>query len=207
MRKKAYYTASEIVNNLYTTGNEWQLQNGTIYVGLYHKYTTGEVYTEAVWDDNLSKQLLPYEDVPLSKTSYKLAINNNSKKITTTYKTPYTSVLTVTTTDRGNGFCYRYFIKKTNQSIILEIDETQYKEWLSKKIDPNLYTAIKITWHISGNIQDEIIQNVVKKGVITKNLAEVQKAEKTLPGISTKLSNLTQYYSDSDFIVPKDINQ
>jgi len=207
MRKKAYYTAAEITNNLYTTGNEWQLNDGTKYVGLYHKYTTGEVYTGAVWNSATSKQLVPYKEIPASKISYTNAVKRSNKQIKTEYKTPNTHIPNITSNDRKNGFCYRYFMKKVNQQIILEIDETQYKEWFSKKIDPNLYTAVKVTWYISGNIQNERIDNVVKKGVITKNLEVLQKAEKEMPGISAKLTNLTQYYADSDFIVPKDINQ
>lgn len=209
MRKKAYYTTAEIINNLYTTGNEWQLIDGTNYVGSYHKYTTGETYTGAIWDNNLSKQLMPYQEIPVSKAMYRKAISNGfgDKSIKTKYKSPNKSILTVTVEDRNKGFCYRYFIKKVNQFDIQEIDESQYNDWISKKIDPNLYTAVKITWYISGNIQDERSNNAVKKGVITKNLTELKRAEKSLSGISGKLTNLTEYYTDSDFLVPKDINK
>ena len=202
MRKKAYYTSGEIINNLYTTGKEFQLPDGTEYVGLYHKYTTGEIYTDAKWSDKTSKKLVPYVELPAAKKTY-----INLKQIKTTYKTPVKSVVSITAEDRIRGFCYRYFIKKSNQFDIIEINESQYKDWSSKKIDPNLYTAVKITWYITGNIQDEKSGIAIKPGVISKNTAELKTAEQRLSGITAKLTNLTEYYTDADFVVPKDINE
>jgi hypothetical protein len=47
---------------------------------------------------------------------------------------------------------------------------------------------------------------VLAPGVVEKNFQEIRKAEMELPGISLILTNPIQYYSDSDFVIPKDIN-
>jgi len=49
-----------------------------------------------------------------------------------------------------------------------------------------------------------LIQKV--PGVIELNTKEIQRMEQTLPGISKKLTNPLQYYTDTDFVVPRDIN-
>ena len=203
MRKKSYYSAKEITNNLYTNGNEWQLSDGTEYRGLYHTYTTDETYTGAVWDAKTSEILIPFIIEDPTKKLYKTL-----KPVITKYNiVPNNAYVVVTTENRNQGFVYRYFIRKINETNILEIDEAQYSAYISNSIDPNLYVAVKLTWYITGNIQDEKSGNVVKPGVITKNLAELKTAEQIMFGITAKLTNLIEYYTDSDFVVPKDINE
>ena len=70
-RQKKYYSHNEIENNLYTFGAEWMYESGVIYVGLYHKYSTGEVYTESVWNVQTSKKLIAYEDISTNTFKYK----------------------------------------------------------------------------------------------------------------------------------------
>ena len=52
---------------------------------------------------------------------------------------------------------------------------------------------------------------MVKNGVTIKSVSEknddqIASAAKTISDISKKLTNLTEYYSDTTYIVPKDIN-
>ena len=44
------------------------------------------------------------------------------------------------------------------------------------------------------------------KSIPEKNNDEIITAAKTIPRISTVLTKLTEYYSDTTYIVPKDIN-
>ena len=41
----------------------------------------------------------------------------------------------------------------------------------------------------------------------TKNKDEVQIASQTIQGISVYLNNLLEFYSDTTFIIPKDLNE
>ena len=57
-RLKLYYPVDEITTNLYTTGKEWMTTDKKEYVGLFHLYTTGEAYTQPMWNPKSSLQPL-----------------------------------------------------------------------------------------------------------------------------------------------------
>ena len=43
-------------------------------------------------------------------------------------------------------------------------------------------------------------------GVITKNTQQIKAAAQTIPELTTILSNPLEFYSDTDYIAPVDIN-
>lgn len=198
MRQKQIYKDSEITTDLYTWGAEWQTEeDGVEYKGLYHKYTTGEIYTQPVWDRLTSKKLVKYQipDIPIIAL-YKTLHKN---KIQTNYKQPISVLPIVSDTDKTNGYFYRYFIKKNNEDIIIEIDKTQYTEWQDQLIDPNLYTAVKVKWQIDGWRSDAQINN--------ENVVKLNNS--TLPGLSIKLIKFDEFYvtDPSLILIPADINK
>jgi len=201
MRIKITYSPDEITNNLYTFGKEWMTTANIEYIGLYHTYSTGEIYTGGTWNAKKSIELIPYEDPSALKFQYK-----KLKSINTTYVTltPYQAENSIATNLQQ---IQRYFLQRKNDlSNITEVDSTQFDLYVNQQIDNNLYTAVRITWHITGNIQD-IIQNGSKQlGVLSKNRTALSVAEQRMPGISKKLSNLLEFYTDTDFVVPRDIN-
>ena len=197
MRQKQIYKESEITTDLYTWGEEWQTEDGVEYKGLYHKYTTGEIYTQPIWDELTSKKLVEYQtpDIPiiaLYKTLHKNTIQTN-------YKQPNSVLPIVSDTDKLNGYFYRYFIKKNNEDIIIEIDKTQYTEWQDQLIDPNLYTAIKIQWQITGWRVDAQAYN--RNSLISNS--------KTMPGLLDIVTKFDEFYlaDPSSIIIPIDINK
>jgi hypothetical protein len=200
-RLKIRYSLDEIIPNQYTFGGEWMTEDSVEYIGLYHKYTTGEVYTKPVWDSKLSKKLVTYVDTNTLKYKYDLLKYNTPKTYTSVQ--PYKIVTTLT--DYNLGYITRYFCKKRNESIIIEVSELQYNDWISMRIDNVLYDMITLKWYIAGSVDDEF-GVVTNYGVQTKNKRAVDGAEKQMPGISLYLTNYLQFYSDTDFIVPKDIN-
>lgn len=197
MRQKQIYKNSEITTDLYTWGEEWQTEDSTEYKGLYHKYTTGEIYTQPVWDELTSEKLVKYQtpDIPIIAL-YKTLHKNT---IQTDYKQPNSALPIVTDTDKLNGYFYRYFIKKNNEDIIIEIDKTQYTEWQDQLIDPNLYTAIKIQWQISGWRVDAQKYN---QDILILN-------SNTLPGLLDIVTKFDEFYltDPSSIIIPIDINK
>ncbi len=80
-------------------------------------------------------------------------------------------------------------------------------DYESSKIDPNLYIAVKLKWYIAGETVSATVNGISNKTVQDKNLEELYKAEKTMPGITLKLPNLIEYYTDNEYIVARDINQ
>jgi len=202
MRIKVYYPKSEITNNLYTSGKEWMLEDNTEYLGSYHKYTTGEVYTRSTWNATLSKKLIKFEPTD--------TVNFIYKELKPDVKTKFNSVNAyypkITSQDRTKGFIKRFFLKKINSTVITEIGKKQYDEFNKKKIDPNMNISVTIQWIITGPKQDEYQGNILVLGVATQNKKSIQSAINIMPGIELYLDNVLQFYSDTDFIVPADIN-
>lgn len=201
MRLKRYYTDDELVNNLYTAGKEWMTADNQQYVGLYHRYTTGETFTGAVWDAKTSVKLIPYKEVDSD-----VAIYQKIKNIKIRYKKPYNEIKIPTSIERQQGVMDRYFIKSVNDQNIIEINATQYHDWLSKKLDTAFYTAITLQWTIAGPINDDYTTGILTEGVITKNARQIAANIQNMPGLDQRLSNLTEFYTDTVYTVPPDIN-
>ena len=191
MRKKAYYTINEIENNLFTTGSEWQTADGNEYVGLYHQYTTGEVYTQPKWNPNLSVKLMPYELVSETVKKFK-----QLRDINVTYEAVQPYSIKLTQLDLIQGQLNRYFIKRANEQTVLEIDLVTYQKWKTGKIDPNMYTAVEIVWSITGDL----------KHVVDMNNIQIQYAKTVISNIDTILNDPAQYYTTTDNITSIDIN-
>jgi hypothetical protein len=100
----------------------------------------------------------------------------------------------------------RYFLKKNNEPIFLEIDQAQYIDWTIKLLDANIYSAIEIKWIIAGNKQTQYVDQVLVPGAFEQNLMTLQQAELVMPGISAYITDPLQLYTDTEFLVPKDIN-
>lgn len=201
MRQKAYYSISEITTDLYTTGSEWMTESYEEYIGLYHKYTTGEVYTEPNWNKNKSIPLITYKKLSESVKTY-----NRVSVVNLQYKSFQTHNINVTKKDIDAGFITRYIIKKNNEIKFYEINKDTFSDYNKKKIDPTIYSATQLQWHIVGDIEDTQKGNMTIQGVRSKNLQAVKNAESTMPNLSMYLNNPLQYYTDTDIIIPVDIN-
>ena len=201
MRIKSYYSANEIVNNLYTTGQELMTTDNVEYIGLYHKYTTGEVYSQPTWDKNKSVKLIKYKDQPESVIEY-----NKISDIEINYKSFNTYNVAITKENINTGYVDRFIIKRANDNVFYEVNSDTYDMYTNEDIDPVLYLAVKFKWYITGNINDVIQSNILIPGVKSNNYKELQTAEKTVPNITSYLTNLLQHYVDNDNVTPKDIN-
>ncbi len=202
MRQKSHYSSAETVLNLYTFGQEWQLDTDEEYIGAYHQYvSTNEVYTGASWNERTSKRLIPYFKYAPDVSVYKKL----NPKLFTNYSTfsSVSTVINVPTADSIN----RYFLKKVNDTSIYEVNVATYNRWVQKDIDPNLYIGAVLVWYIKGNLSSTYKNGIIDYGVIEKNKQQLQKLEPTMPGIISKLTNLTEYYVDTDVVTPKDINR
>jgi len=202
MRNKLRYTIDEITVDLYTPGGQFMTEDNVEYIGPYHQYITNELYTGSVWNTKTSAKLIPLVKTRTDNVVYRKLKSN----LVTKYYLPSPTIITISEQQRMTGSITRYFMKKTNDTYIFEIDSRTYTLWQSKRVDPTVYTAASIQWQIAGPINDETVAGIFKKGVRTKNLSQITLAETTLPGISGKLTNLIELYTDIDFKVPKDIN-
>lgn len=187
-RIKLKYELADIKTDLYTFGKEWTTEDGQEYVGLYHQYiSTNETYTGANWDKNISKKLIKfYENSDVN-------FYRKTKKIKAIFQTPYPQRPVITDDDRKRGYFTRYFLKKFNELQIIEISKKQYDLYQSKKIDNNAYSAATINWYITGQAEQ-------------KNTKNISDASKQIPQLRSLLTDLLQFYTDTDFNVPPDIN-
>lgn len=202
MRHKVYYTVDEITNNLYTEGLELMYPDGTNYRGLYHKYTTGEIYTRANWHPTLSKKLIPYEQIDDSMTFYK----QEKKNIKTKYKSIESYNPVITLEDINKGFIRRYFVQNVTDLNITEVSPELFLQYQQNLLDNNLYKALELPWIISGILQSETTNGVIVNGVYDKNKKTVEINNIEMPGLNSKLANLTEFYTDTTYIVPENIN-
>ena len=201
MRIKSYYSTNEIVNNLYTTGQELMTTDNVEYIGLYHKYTTGEIYSQPTWDKNKSVKLIKYKEQPESVIEY-----NKISDIEIDYKSFNTYNVAITKENINKGYVDRFIIKRANDNVFYEVNSDTYDMYTREDIDPVLYLAVKFKWYITGNINDVRQGNILIPGVPSNNYKELQTAEKTVPNITSYLKDLLQYYVDNDNVTPKDIN-
>lgn len=200
-RLKSYYTTDEITNDLYTFGKDFMTRGDVEYVGPYHRYSTGELYTEFKWNPKISVPLMPYRDL-----SQPVVLYQKLKNFILPKQHPTQIPCTINKYDIARGYVTRYFIGKTNQLEVLEIDLAQYNNWFTGRIDRVLYNAVSIEWSISGTLNDAVVNGITIPGVITRNRNIINTATESIPAIKSKLTNLTEFYTDADFIVPKDIN-
>ena len=201
MRLKLYYTADEITSNLYTSGSQFMTEDNVEYRGTYHSYITGEVYTGSTWNAKTSKKLITFRDLSSKNAEYQ-----QLKPTSLVFDKPNPTIVSITQQQINNKMVNRYFLKKVNETSIIEVDLEQYQKWINKQIDSVVYLGISIPWTIAGEIEDTNINGTMIKGVRTRNNLQIQYANSKLPGISDYLNNPLQYYLDTTFVIPQDIN-
>lgn len=202
-RLKLYYTADEITNDLYTTGKEYMTLDNKEYLGPLHRYITGEIYTESKWNSKLSKKLITYvENLTTADKTYKTL----QPSLNVTYSMPSSIISQPTKTEILDGKMKRYFIKRKNDANILEINKVQYDNWTNNVIDKKMYDGVEITWFIGGSINDEQRHGITIPGVISNNIKQRSYATRIIPGLSIRLDNLLEMYTDNDYTTPVDIN-
>lgn len=201
-RNQLFYTIDQITENLYTSGSEYQLQNGNEYIGLYHKYITGEVYTEPVWNEKKSLKLQKFEQL----TDDIKVFRSNNKNIKTKFKTPEKYFPIVTEQNIKQQYITRYFLYKINDKYVIEINQSQYKEYNLNKLDSNIYAVILLKWYVAGEPFDVTTGNIKKLGVINNNLNTINIFNLLYPGFNQTVNNPLELYVDTTVIVPPDIN-
>ena len=201
-----YYPKSQIKTNLRTQGNKFSLSGtGEEYQGYYYITSNGQAYSGKTPSDPTSKLLLPNDQNPLnisSQTDAEASVPNltssppltfytlpseyvNSSKIDVfiTPPLPKQSYPIVTENDYKLGEFQRYFLKKGNESIFIEISLENYRKYISRDRDAmhELYIPIQINWVLTGEKEQvyKVNQNIVAKA----------EREQNLPGF-------TQYFRD-----------
>jgi hypothetical protein len=176
---------AKFISDFETTAAELAIEKG------YHYVICGHIH-----EPKLIRKV--NKDTPYSELK---------RNLKTSFLQPNPIVVSITQSDIKTGYISRYFVKKLNELLFVEIDELQFKAWQNGRIDPNSYFGVQIRWYISGPVNDETQGVVTVKGVRTKNTEQIAYAQRFIPGISNVLTDPLQYYSDNTFKIPVDINQ
>jgi len=198
MRNRLSYSDNEIEKGLYTRGGELIYDSSTEeYIGWYHRYVTGELYSLPSYIGGRSVKLLSQLDNSIIE--YRNASNgmfdSYYDNISISPYSPFPD-----DDDYNIGYINRYFMKRRNDisAPISEISETDYN--ILNNNTSNFYSVIhKLTtlkWKISGIKHDKFNSNGVRleSGVYETNKRVLINTELDFNGITSYLSNLLQFY-------------
>jgi hypothetical protein len=163
-----YYPKSQVKTNLYTNGDEFvYISNKQPYQGYYFKTSTGQYYTGKNADDRpnfeLTQNLATAETtINTTKSDYSVIINtdlNNNSTYNNLIPPPPAVLISPaynapepTLQDYQIGEFRRYFCKKGNEILYLEIDKDTYDKLIAK--DPqyqfSLWQPFNLPWLLVG---------------------------------------------------------
>jgi hypothetical protein len=190
-----YYPKSQVKTNLYTNGGEFFLKNTeTPYTGYYYQVSTGRRFTGASPNKGGGVELIPNltlggnPPITVGEVSNPIRTTKNlsdfdssllyyNNDVTLTYpklsnfqgrSLPTPSSPQPTIVDRNNGEYQRYFAKKTNELIYIEISIETYLNFSNgdPKFATDLYEVISLPWSLGGD-SESTNRNIV--ALIEKN--------------------------------------
>jgi hypothetical protein len=204
-----YYPLSQIKTNLYTNGNELTSDPQDIfnsYIGYYWKTSKNEFFTGKTPQDkpNIPLFLIPIlgETQPTDTSNtisnlnvfegnptlddYLTLTNTNFNQVNFL---PYYNPQQPTQQDYQNGEFRRFFCKKSNEILYIEINKDQYDKLVAK--DPQilwqLYLPFNITWQLTGDKQ--------QVARVNKNMVELAIKNLKLPKFNLYIKeDYTKYY-------------
>ena len=204
-----YYPSNKINPNQYTSGGEYQiLATGQPYVGYYYTTFTGQIFTGKNPQDLPNKELTPWEhggDDNKNEFGFEYFFNEDAEYYNFTRKDtnvkptispnelPVYENITPSSEDYNLGEFLRYFFKKRNEKVFVEVSVTQYNN-ISK--NPSgyayiLYKPFTIPWKLTGN------KNDVAK--LNTNMVKLTQRDQKVPGLEKILFNPLQFYKDLSY--------
>jgi hypothetical protein len=203
-RNKLYYPKSHIVNNLFTSGKEWMYEDGTEFVGYYHRYIDGTRMSGAVYSRSESKKLIEFTNYVTQPDN---AIYNTLKK-KVNFATPHMHYPIPELEDYETGKMPRYFLRRRNLSSyedIIEVDKPQFKLWKrpNSGINEKLYDGLQMDWKLTGPLDDSIESLNIVYGVRSTNFRMVQLKDQQFTGLRDFLTDYTELSIYSPYIDKK----
>lgn len=200
-----YYPQSQIQTNLFSNNDLVVLNTKEPYTGYYWSTSNGKFFAGKTPDalqsyielaQNTDSNSTPGQEPPLSDSPAYIEGNINAytyaalKKVDTSLvpDIPHYIPAKLTKDDYVNGEFTRYFCKKINESLFIEISPETYEKLISK--DPtllhHLFIPFKLGWVITGDMQKIANEN--------KNIVKLLETNYNLQGLGDYLKhNYTQY--------------
>lgn len=103
------------------------------------------------------------------------------------------SYIIPTEDDYKNGYYIRYFLKKRNEMLIQEVDNTIYNAD-GVKFDNTLYEKFELIWKLNGPLHDKLKNNsIIEYGIIDTNKRTVNAINKKY---NISLDKIIRNYSE-----------
>ena len=159
-----YFPKSQIKSNLFTNGNEYILSTTKEeYKGYYYETSNGRKYTGKTPQDgqnillivqNLIQSITPPISPTIDLTSPIIySLNKSISNSLPNRSLPQYNPTLPTQKDISLGVFQRFFCKKNNELIYMEINQSTYSQLKAKssQIAWDLYTPLDTLWYIKGN--------------------------------------------------------
>ena len=179
-RLKVYYPDGQIQKGLYTKGGEWMFVDGTEYIGDYHTYSTGEVFTKSSYVKNVSEKLIKYVDLSSFENIEKFKYDNLVPKTPEEFYSPIYRKVNPSENDYISGFFFRYFVKKYHSDYISEVALSDYNT-----VQVEHFAKAKIPWKLVGTLND----SQIGPGVADTN-------RRIISGVNTIVGGIVNYVND-----------
>jgi hypothetical protein len=198
-----YYPLSQIKVNLYTNGGEYvYLSTKENYIGYYWQTSKQEFFTGKTPQDVPNEKIIPvFEYSSISKgPNVQISINQEDVR-----NSDYIDILNIdvnqiiliptyfptlpTQQDYTNGEMRRYFCKKTNEIIYLEVSKDTYDKLVGQdsQILWQLYQPFNLPWQLTGSKEQVFTTN--------KNIVELTSVRQKLSMLAEYLKmDFTKYY-------------
>lgn len=184
-----YYPKSQILPNLYTNGEEYiYSSNSKEYIGSYFATADGKFFTGVNPNDKPNHRLTPLSNTPESKDPtyqsedipedyyviddyYYYAKGINIFNLGTPPPLPKSAFPTPSQKDYEIGEIQRYFIKKYNEVLYIEIDKEDYPKYAKRtqQVNSSLYLPFTLPWIITGNRKEAFKINKASVNRIERN--------------------------------------
>lgn len=106
-----------------------------------------------------------------------------------------------TKSEKENGIAKRYFVQDLNDNKIAETDKVTYNQ--TKLTVPNRNFA-EVDWIIKGPAEDKMFGEYPYEGAESKNRKTIEALNKTMPGISTFITDYRYLVEEIVTIPPQD---
>ena len=189
-----YFPKNKIKTNLYSSGRDFVYEdNLEPFTGFYYSLYNGTFFEGKSPTEN-NRKIIPVTKTFSFIDNKPLNITNTENNIAYIIPTGQSQILPTfyypqpTEKDYQIGQFLRYFCKKTNENVFLEISKTDYDSLLNK--DPkyvfSLYDPFYLYWYISGKTREEA-------AITNKKVALRYEKILRLPGLDRFIESIGGY--------------
>ena len=193
-----YFPESQITPNQYTNGGEFKIKStGQNYAGYYFITSTGQRYTGRNQNDNPVLELTSLTtnlnntnlNLPEVITLEDITYNNIIAAPTNIIYKPAYNPNIPTQQDYQIGEYRRYFCKKTNEILYLEINQNTFDKLISKS--PDIYWQYYLPFFLPWNL----IGTKEQVATVNRNIVLLTMKNFSLPQFDAYLKfDFTKYY-------------